>query len=164
MPTTSEAKQKKELVWEIPEEQIDGLRLERPDSTVELKKTGPSAWRLVRPEAYPADTATVDDVASQIAKLHRSGGGSAEARPEDYGLPPEKPTAAAGRAAGARARRHARDDHVEGSRRFRPAALSYDRVRSRDPRHRRNGRAGRRKLGGDLRPVIGGRRRPQEGR
>lgn len=91
MPTTSEAKEKSELVWEIPEEQIDDLRLERPDSTVELKKTGPSAWRLVRPEAYPADPATAEDVVSQLAKLRRSGGESAEARPEDYGLaPPEK--------------------------------------------------------------------------
>jgi hypothetical protein len=105
MPTTSEAKEKKDLVWELPEDQIESLRLERPDSIVELKKTGPSSWRLVRPDAYPADAATADDVASQLAKLRRSGGESAEARPEDYGLSSEaartpgaasKPPAASG--------------------------------------------------------------------
>lgn len=89
MPTTSEAKEKNDLVWELPEDQIESLRLERPDSIVELKKTGPSSWRLVRPDAYPADAATADGVASQLAKLRRSGGESAEARPEDYGLSSE---------------------------------------------------------------------------
>ncbi|MDQ6893415.1 MAG: DUF4340 domain-containing protein [Acidobacteriota bacterium] len=86
MPTTSEAQQKRELVWELPEDQIDLIRLERPDSTVELKKMGPTSWRLVRPDPYPADTGVASDLASQLARLRRAGGESAEARPEDYGL------------------------------------------------------------------------------
>ena len=94
MPTTSEAQQKRELVWELPEDQIDVIRLERPDSAVELKKTGPTSWRLVRPDAYPAETGVASDLASQLARRRRAGGESAEARPEDYGLSPaEKPGA-----------------------------------------------------------------------
>jgi hypothetical protein len=94
MPTTSEAQQKKELVWELPEDQIDVIRLERPDSTVELKKTGPASWRILRPDTYPADTGVASDLATQLARLRRAGGESTEARPEDYGLSPaEKPSA-----------------------------------------------------------------------
>jgi hypothetical protein len=86
MPTTSEVQQKRELVWELPEDQIDAIRLDRPDSSLELKKTGPSSWRLVRPDSYPADNGVASDLASQLARLRRAGGESAEARPEDYGL------------------------------------------------------------------------------
>ncbi len=87
MPTTAEADQKKELVWDVPVEQVETLRLERAGSpAVELKKTGPSAWRLVRPEAYPADSMAAGDLAAQLARPRRAGSESAEARPEDYGL------------------------------------------------------------------------------
>lgn len=87
MPTTSEANQKKELVWELPEDRIESLRLEHPGSVpVELKRGGPSSWRLVRPEAYPADAAAAQEVVSQLARLHRAGSESADGRAEDYGL------------------------------------------------------------------------------
>src|SRR3954469_15897960 len=86
MPTTSEVQQKRDLIWELPEDQIDVIRLDRPDSSLELKKTGPSSWRLVRPDAFPADSGVASDLASQLARLRRAGGESAEARPEDYGL------------------------------------------------------------------------------
>ena len=88
MPTTSEAQQKRDLIWELPEEQIESIRLDRPDSSIELRKTGPSSWRLARPDSYPADSGTASDLASQLARLRRAGGESAEARPEDYGLSP----------------------------------------------------------------------------
>ncbi|MEO8188773.1 MAG: DUF4340 domain-containing protein [Acidobacteriota bacterium] len=87
MPTTAEADQKKELVWDVPVEQVESVRLERAGTPpVELKRTGPSAWRLVRPEAYPADAAAAGDLVSQLARPRRAGSESAEARPEDYGL------------------------------------------------------------------------------
>ncbi|MEO8432009.1 MAG: DUF4340 domain-containing protein [Acidobacteriota bacterium] len=85
MPTTSEAEQKKELVWDLPEDDVETIRLEKPGSLVELKRSGPASWRLVRPEAYPADSGAAGDLAAQLAKLRRSGE-SAEARPEDYGF------------------------------------------------------------------------------
>lgn len=87
MPTTSEAAQTKDLVWDLPEDQVESLHLEHPVAApVELKRTAPSVWRLTRPESYPADAAAVGGVVSQLAKLRRSGSESAEARPEDYGL------------------------------------------------------------------------------
>jgi hypothetical protein len=87
LPTTSEADQKKDLVWELPEDQIDSLHLEHPGApAVDLKKTAPSTWRLTRPDAYPADAAAASGVVSQLASLRRAGSDSAEARPEDYGF------------------------------------------------------------------------------
>ena len=86
MPTTSEVQQKRDLIWELPEDQIDVIRLDRPGSSLEIKKTGPSSWRLVRPDSFPADSGVASDLASQLARLRRAGGESAEARPEDYGL------------------------------------------------------------------------------
>ena len=85
MPTTSERQEKGDLVWELPENQIEGIELSHGGSVVELKKTG-GAWRIVRPETYPADTGAVSDVLAQLARLKKSGGDSSEARPEDYGL------------------------------------------------------------------------------
>ena len=41
------------------DDQIEAIRLERPTGSVELARTGPSAWRLVKPDAYPADSAAV---------------------------------------------------------------------------------------------------------
>ncbi|MEP6801169.1 MAG: DUF4340 domain-containing protein [Acidobacteriota bacterium] len=87
MPTTAEAQQKKELVWDVPVEQVEMVRLERAGSpALELKRTAPSAWRLVRPETYPADASAAGDLAGQLARPRRSGSESADARPEDYGL------------------------------------------------------------------------------
>lgn len=87
MPTTSEKRQKDDLIWELPENSVESIRLEHANAVVELKKSGGS-WRLTRPEPYPADAAAAGDLASQLARLRRSGGDSAEARPEDYGLAP----------------------------------------------------------------------------
>ena len=87
MPTTAEADQKKELVWDVPVDQVETVRLERAGSPpVELKRTAPSAWRLVRPEPYPADASAAGDLAGQLARPRRAGSESADARPEDYGL------------------------------------------------------------------------------
>lgn len=87
MPTTSEAAQKKELLWDLPVDQVETLRLEQSGSpAVELKRTGPAAWRLVHPESYPADSTASADVAAQLARPHRAGSESADARAEDYGL------------------------------------------------------------------------------
>jgi Domain of unknown function (DUF4340) len=88
MPTTEESAKKGDLVWELPEDHIEAIRLERPGGVpVELARTGPaSSWRLVKPDAYPADSAAVSDLLSQLARLRRSGGDSSEAKPDDYGL------------------------------------------------------------------------------
>jgi hypothetical protein len=86
MPSTSERQQKADLIWEIPRDEIESLRLEQGDSVVELKKAEGTAWKIVKPESYPADDGVVGDVLSQLASLRRSGTEMAEARPEDYGF------------------------------------------------------------------------------
>jgi uncharacterized protein DUF4340 len=93
LPTTAERQQKGDLVWEVPEDQIESVRLERPGSVVELERSGPSSWKLVKPDAYPADGFAASDLVSQLARLKRTGGDASEARPEDYGL--QSPTAKA---------------------------------------------------------------------
>src|SRR5215467_6002766 len=86
MPTTAERQQKGDLVWEIPEDHVESVRLERPGSVVELTRAGVSSWKLTRPDAYPADGFAASDLVSQLARLRRTGGDASEARPEDYGL------------------------------------------------------------------------------
>jgi hypothetical protein len=86
MPTTEERVKKGDLVWELPEDHIEAIRLERPAGMVELARTGPTSWRLVKPDSYPADTAAVTELLSQLARLRRAGGDAAEAKPDDYGF------------------------------------------------------------------------------
>lgn len=86
MPTTAERQQKGDLVWEIPEERVESVRLEQPSGIVELARSGEKMWRLVKPDSYPCDGFAASDVVSQLARLRRAGGDSTEARPEDYGL------------------------------------------------------------------------------
>ncbi len=87
MPSTSERQEKADLIWEVPQGQIESLRLERADSVVELKKPeGATSWKIVKPDPYPADDGAVNDVLSQLARLRRAGTETPEARPEDYGF------------------------------------------------------------------------------
>ena len=86
LPSTAERQQKGDLVWEIPEDRVESVRLERPGRVVELARSGASSWKLVRPDTYPADGFAASDVVSQLARLRRTGGDASEARPEDYGL------------------------------------------------------------------------------
>ena len=86
LPSTTERKQKGDLVWEIPEEDVETVRLEKGGSVIELARAGEKSWRLVKPDSYPADGFAASDVVSQLARLRRTSADSADARPEDYGL------------------------------------------------------------------------------
>ncbi len=92
LPTTSERRAKGDLHWDLPEDRVVTIRLERPGSVVELQRDG-ERWRLTLPTPYPADTFAASDLARELAQLKRVGGDSSEARPDDYGL--AKPTAKA---------------------------------------------------------------------
>jgi hypothetical protein len=86
MPTTSERAEKGELYWDLPENRVEKIVLERGTDTVELVKAGES-WRLARPDAYPADASAASDLSTQLADLKKPAGESPEeAKPEDYGL------------------------------------------------------------------------------
>ena len=86
MPTTAERQQKGDLIWDLPEERIESVRLERPSGVLELARSGASSWRLGKPDSYPADGFAASDLVSQLARLKRAGGDASGARPEDYGL------------------------------------------------------------------------------
>jgi Domain of unknown function (DUF4340) len=85
VPTTSERQSKGDLHWDLPEDRVVSIRLERSGSTVELVRDG-ETWRLTRPAPYPADSFAASDLARQLAQLKRVGGDTTEARPEVYGL------------------------------------------------------------------------------
>ena len=86
MPTTSEVAEKGQLYWDLPEDRVEKVVLEHGSETVQLDKTG-DAWRLARPDAYPADGSAASDLVRQLADLKKPPGESLEgARPEDYGL------------------------------------------------------------------------------
>jgi hypothetical protein len=89
MPSTSQRQEKGDVVWEIPPDRIETIRLEHAGLTVELKQTaeeGAHTWKMTKPEAYPADAGVAGDVASQLARLRRAGNETAEASPESYGF------------------------------------------------------------------------------
>ena len=93
MPTTAERLQKGDVHWDLPEDRVERIRLERGGETVELVKSG-DVWKLVRPEEYPADSFTASSLASDLADLKNPGGEPAtEGKLEDYGL--AKPAATA---------------------------------------------------------------------
>jgi hypothetical protein len=84
-PTTSERQSKGDLHWDLPEDRVVSIRLERPGSVVELVRDG-EEWRLTQPMHYPADSFAASDLARQLAQFKRVGGDSSEAKPEVYGL------------------------------------------------------------------------------
>lgn len=88
MPSTADRARKGELYWDLPEDRVTSVTLVRGPETVELHKNGTS-WRLVKPDAYPADTFAVDGVVNDLADMKRSGGAeNVDAKPADYGLEP----------------------------------------------------------------------------
>ena len=94
MPTTEERTRKGDLYWDIPEEQVERIELARSGETLEFQRSGEAAWKMIRPEKYPADQFAVRGVLSELAELKRAGGEDAnDARPGDYGL--DKPAAKA---------------------------------------------------------------------
>src|SRR5262245_66029656 len=86
LPSTTERNRKGDLVWEIPEDQVESVRLERPGGIVELARTGEKTWRLTKPDAYPADGFAASDLVSQLSRLRRNAPDVTDGKLEDYGL------------------------------------------------------------------------------
>src|SRR5215471_13572384 len=90
MPTTADRERKGDLVWEIPESRIESVRLENGNSQVELQRSN-STWRVVKPEAYPADATAASDLIGQLASLKRAAPDAQGAKPEEYGVTTASP-------------------------------------------------------------------------
>lgn len=87
MPSTAERQRKGNLYWDLPEDRLTGLTLTRGPEVVELARAdGAAPWRLVKPDAYPADAFAVNGAAGELTELKQASVDSAEARPQDYGL------------------------------------------------------------------------------
>jgi len=94
MPTTEERSRKGDLYWDIPEDRIERVEVDRGGEILEFQRAGDAGWKMVRPEKYPADRFAVGGVVSELAELKRAGGeDAADAKAADYGL--EKPAAKA---------------------------------------------------------------------
>jgi hypothetical protein len=87
LPTTAERQSRGTLQWDLPQDRVETIRLERSGQALELQKTGED-WNMVRPESARADSAAVSGLLSELADLKRVEGEASEARPEDYGLKP----------------------------------------------------------------------------
>jgi Domain of unknown function (DUF4340) len=85
MPTTADRERKGDLVWEIPENRIESIRLDNGNSQLELQRSN-NAWKMVKPEAYPADATAVSDLVGQLASLKRAAPDVPGAKPEEYGV------------------------------------------------------------------------------
>jgi hypothetical protein len=88
LPTTAERESRGELVWDLPEDRIELVRIERSGEVLELHKAGPDVWRIVKPEAARADGVAVSGLVAELADLKRAEGEAPGARPADYGLEP----------------------------------------------------------------------------
>ena len=86
MPSTAERQRKGNLYWDLPEERLTALTLTRGGETVEFARTEGAPWRMLKPDAYPADSFAVNNTAGELADLKQASVDSAEARPQDYGL------------------------------------------------------------------------------
>jgi len=94
MPTTEERSRKGDLYWDIPQDRIERVEVARGGETLEFQRAGEAAWKMIRPEKYPADPFAVGGVVSDLAEMKRAGGeDAAEAKAADYGL--ETPAAKA---------------------------------------------------------------------
>jgi Domain of unknown function (DUF4340) len=94
MPTTEERSRKGELYWDIPQDRVERIEVTRGGEVLEFQRAGAAAWKMTRPERYPADTFAVGSLVTDLAEMKRAGGEDAEeARAADYGL--EKPAVTA---------------------------------------------------------------------
>ncbi len=93
MPTTADRQLKGDLYWDIPTDRIERIELVRAGESLEFQREA-TAWKMIRPEKYPADSFAVNGIATELGELKRAGGADAtDGRPADYGL--DKPAARA---------------------------------------------------------------------
>jgi Domain of unknown function (DUF4340) len=109
-PTTQERLEKGDVVWDVNEGKIAKITIVRGSETVEFAR-GEGAdehWKIVKPEAYLADEATLSTLVTDLARPVRQGEAPESAGRPDYGLmsPRAVVTVAARAEKGARSETH----------------------------------------------------------
>ncbi|HET9794912.1 MAG TPA: DUF4340 domain-containing protein [Thermoanaerobaculia bacterium] len=85
MPTTQERLDKGDVIWDVNEAKIGKIEINRDNMTLAFERDG-DAWRMTRPESYPADGPTLSSLVADLSHPAREGEASASATEPDYGL------------------------------------------------------------------------------
>jgi hypothetical protein len=85
MPTTQERVDRGDLLWDVNEATIGKVEIGRDNTVIAFERDG-DAWRMTRPDAYPADPTTLPALVTELARPAREGVASAGATEPDYGL------------------------------------------------------------------------------
>jgi len=85
MPTTQERLDRGDVIWDVNEAKIGRIEVNRDAMTIAFERDG-DAWRMTRPDPYPADAATLSALVSDLAHPSRQGEASSGASEPDYGL------------------------------------------------------------------------------
>jgi len=85
MPTTQERVDRGDVLWDINEAKIGRIEIGRDNTVITFDRDG-EAWRMTRPDAYPADSATLSALLADLARPAREGVASAGSSEPDYGL------------------------------------------------------------------------------
>ncbi len=85
MPTTQERLDKGDVIWDVNEAKIGKIEINRDNMTVAFERDG-DAWRMTRPESYPADSSTMTSLVSDLSHPARQGEAPSTASEPDYGL------------------------------------------------------------------------------
>jgi len=85
MPTTQERVDRGDVLWDVNEAKIGRIEIGRDNTVIAFERDG-DAWRMTRPDAYPADAGTLSALLADLARPSREGVASAGSSEPDYGL------------------------------------------------------------------------------
>src|SRR5690242_12034505 len=86
MPTTQERLDRGDVLWQIADADVAKIEIMRDNLSIELVRSPGGDWKMVKPEAYPADSGTLSSLVFDLGKPSREGEAPAAANEPDYGL------------------------------------------------------------------------------
>jgi hypothetical protein len=85
LPTTQERVDRGDVLWDVNEARIGKVEIGRDNTVIAFERDG-DAWRMTRPDAYPADAAILPALVTSLARPAREGVASTGGPEPDYGL------------------------------------------------------------------------------
>jgi hypothetical protein len=86
LPTTQERLDKGDVIWDVNEGKLAKIVIERDNETLEFVRGQGDAWKMVKPENYPADASSLSSLVFDLARPARQGEASQSSAEPDYGL------------------------------------------------------------------------------